>query len=516
VEAATVPPGAAPARERRSTRSRRALAPILLAIGLLASLPYLVHPWYEAGPETNDDSMYIETARSMLRGEGYSYLGQPFIIRPPGFPALLAPVLALRGVDFRSLNLFVATFGAAAVVLLFLFARPRVGTSVALALAALVWLNPGFRRFSNEIMSDVPGAALLFACLLLERWARRSPGPRRDAVLGVAIGLAAYVRSISILLVPAILVARWLRFLRREDGSPSWPRFVRDRALVLALVPALLLMPWSIRSALHHPETPVDQVFLYSYSTAMWHQDAGDPSSPARGLPEVLRSVPLRSQQTLAAIGGRMKPGASGPIEIAVGVSMLLASAFVLVRRRGPAEVFGFLTLGVLLVYFGFRDRLVLPIWMIASCGAAEALCLGLRRLAGERRAGLLASLCVLSVAALDFRPREGWPEIEAEHARRRALAAAWNASLPAGARVAAPIGWHWTVYLGRPVYSLFFGWRRASGHDGAERVIDLRGVDTVLLRTDPPEDPMMLAYFTSRYGVAKRVEGGVVVRVRP
>jgi hypothetical protein len=51
---------------------------------LRRQLLWTVHPWYDA---TNDGSMYIATARALLAGEGYSYLGSPFLIRPPGFSA---------------------------------------------------------------------------------------------------------------------------------------------------------------------------------------------------------------------------------------------------------------------------------------------------------------------------------------------------------------------------------------------------------------------------------------------
>ena len=79
---------------------KRAFA--LLAIGLLASLVWTVHPWYD--PE-NDASMYVATARALVGGEGYSYLGMPFSMRPPGWPVLLAPLIATLGTSFLALNL---------------------------------------------------------------------------------------------------------------------------------------------------------------------------------------------------------------------------------------------------------------------------------------------------------------------------------------------------------------------------------------------------------------------------
>ena len=138
-----------------------------LALIVAASLTWLVHPNYEATVETNDASMYILSAQSILSGQGYGYLGQPFTIRPPGMSMLLAPILAWRGLDFGAMHLLIGLFGAVGVLFLFAWMRPRVGDAVAAALAVFVWLNPGYRHFWNQVMSDVPGMALTIALLLI-------------------------------------------------------------------------------------------------------------------------------------------------------------------------------------------------------------------------------------------------------------------------------------------------------------------------------------------------------------
>ena len=88
----------APQRSGARASSSRRVHPVWwLAFLLVASLFWLVHPWYEATDETNDASIYLLTAKALAAGEGYSYLGAPFTIRPPGFSALIAPWIAARG-----------------------------------------------------------------------------------------------------------------------------------------------------------------------------------------------------------------------------------------------------------------------------------------------------------------------------------------------------------------------------------------------------------------------------------
>jgi len=191
-------------------------ASILFALLLLASLFFLVHPWYD---RVRDASVYISTARALLSGEGYHHLGIPFIIRPPGLSVLISPLIAWLDTNFLSLNLLVSLFGAAGIFLLYLFLHPRLGGWLAMLTATAIWLNPCYRLLCNQVMSDIPGLALTLSCLWLERWTSHRCSWRRELLLGVAIGIAAYVRSIVILLVPAIIIARlFARFLANKDS----------------------------------------------------------------------------------------------------------------------------------------------------------------------------------------------------------------------------------------------------------------------------------------------------------
>ncbi len=501
-----------PAWDRRATIALAALVAIALA-----SLAWLVHPWYEASDETNDASIYIACAKSMLAGQGYAYLGEPFTVRPPGFAALIAPLLAWRGLDFRALNLLVSLFGVVLVALLFVHARARIGTLLAFLVAAAVWFNDGFRALCCQVMSDVPGAALLVACLLVERWASRKRSWKRDILLGVAIGLSAYVRSIVILLVPATIAARILeKLVARERG---WTRFVFARLLPVALAAVLVQVPWDVRNALHHPTPPVDQNFLYSYSTAMWHVDGGDPSSASRSLAEIGERIPDHAPKILRALGSRMGEGPRSPDEgtvapdVALGALLLACVAIVAWRRREPAELFVIGATLVLLVYFGYRDRLVLPIWVLALPAAAECALLLARRVVRER-ATIAVAVLLLALPALDFRPRAGWDRIEKTHATYVELCSALATKLGPVDRVAAPIGWHYSVYLDRPVWSLFFAVRRDRAMQGAERVLEKYAIDAVVLAPILPADRDMIPWFREHHGPGVPAGAGFVFRI--
>lgn len=489
------------------------LALASLVLITTATLPFLTHPYYE--PQ-HDASLYIITARNLMRGLGYTYLDTPFTIRPPGFPALLTPILALRGLDFQALHIYVSAFGIAAVALLFIWLRARTGNGLSFIIALALWLNPEWREMCNQVMSDIPGAALLLACLVLERWAARNPSWRRDVLLGAFIALSAYVRSMLVILLPALCIARAVEHWRTGRAAPSWLRFVRERLAVVCAATLLVLLPWTLRNAACRTGARVDQGFIHSYSVAQWHTDQSDPFSPYRPASEILARVPPRAQQILALLATRMQDSHPTPAHLAAGAIVLAVGLVVLFRRHLTAALFTCGAIAMLLVWYSLLDRLVLPIWLLAAPAAVEGLDLLLERYANARASRMFAGLLVIAVAIIDFAPRQGWERVETVHRQLESFTRDLQPRLPADARVAAYIGWHYAVFLDRPVYSLFFAKERGGGLSGVEAVIDKYRLDTVVMADFNPNDRELAPYFTQRHGVQERTPSGTIVKVRP
>lgn len=451
---------------RTASRGARLAAWLVLTGALAVSLATLVHPWYDP---TNDGSMYIATARSLAAGEGYRYLGEPFRIRPPGFPALLAPLVAVRGTDFHAFHLLVAASGALGVLLFHLLLRERLGLLLATAVPLVLWFNPGHQRLCNQVMSDVPGWTLLVACLLLAR-RPRARTVRGALGLGLVLGLATLVRSGNLLLLPALVVADLLR--SRWPGPPGGLAPLARRSGALVLGALLVLAPWSIRNRLVAAPPPADQTLLYSYASGMWHTDMGDPRSPRVPLAEVVARFPLQTGKSLHTLGTRLREGEGGPWTLPVALLLLAALGLSAWRRRAPEELFAFATLAVVAFYFGYAGRLLLPIFALALAALIELVRDGCARVAGARVGQGVALLACGVWLALDWAPREGWDEIEARHRAHQVLAAQVNARLPAQARLGAYRGWHHAVYLDRPVHSFEQACARAAGGPGDRQAI--------------------------------------------
>jgi hypothetical protein len=491
--------------------------------GVLGSLSLLVHPWFDV---TNDGSIYLVTARSLAAGEGYTYLGEPFQVRPPGLPALLVPLLASVGTDFAVLNAYVAVFGAVGVVLLFCFQLPRLGFGLALLTALAVWLNPGYQRLSTQIMSDVPGVTLLLACLLVERWARRAPDWRRELALGLCIGLSAYVRSLLVLLVPAIAASRllehWIAARRGTGAGPAW-RFAAQRLLLFAAAAVLVLLPWTLRNHRLSVDDPAEQVSLHSYGVAMWRVDPTQPDSPLVTPAELLRRVPLRSRQIASVLGSRMQSELRGNYEptealrlsdAAFALLCLGSSLCVLVRRREAAEFFVAGSLLALVTYFSFRNRLVLPIYVLGLPAAVDVGRDLLARAAGERAAAFALGAALLLLIGIDFAPRRGWDEIERRHRETLEVSRAVASTVGPDARLATAFGEYYSVFLERPVYSLQIAARRSKSFVAMERIIDRHRIDTVFLVDQPERGRAFIRYFVEHYGEPQRVGPALIWRI--
>ncbi len=524
------PPAAPPASssvpgEPRTAGARWAprLAFLGLLLGMLATLPSFVHGWYDP---TNDGAMYVLTTRSVLAGEGYSMLGIPFRIRPPGFTYLLAPLVAWRGTDFHAIHLFVSAWGIAGCLLLFHWAQARIGWLLAAAVAALVWCNPGYQLLCNQPMSDVPGTALLLASLLLERWADRRPSWKRDAAFGALVSLGAYVRSINVLFVPAVLGMRLVRRLvgPRGEGEPRSWRSLGAGALAMLLATLAVQLPWSVRNAAVAPEPPADQTLLYSYGTAFWHADMGDPASPRLTWSDVFDRMPQRGGQALGVLGNRMKERTGGAAQDAPYAFVFLAGVLVvLLKRRESAELFVAGTLLLISVYFGFAPRLLLPILLLSLVATTEALrdlvallARPLRRADApdpdalpRRVGGSVALVAVLGLLAFDLEPRKGWEKIEEQHGRLTEICRRFALKVDEEDVLASYRAWHYAVLMERPIYALEFVLKRHTDPETRqvdprpmEEMIDKYGIEKVLLSPARAKtDRLFLDYFEQRYG---------------
>ncbi len=478
--------------EYASSRLDRALLLVLL-LGTLASLPFTVQDFWDARP---DAARYLLAARSLADGHGYTVMGEPFRLRPPGFSATLAPLVAWRGFDFALLNLLVSLTGVAAVVLLNLLVLPRAGAWIALGVAAVAWLNPQLQALCNQVMSDVPALALALLALLLARRTRDRPSLAGEAALVLTLVAGAYVRSANVLLVPAILLdracARWLESRVANvvaDGSPrdDARSFALRRLVLPAAAFTLLYLPWLLTPSF---TSQYDSPDLHSYTTAFLRADPNDPDAPALGA-EGLRG---RVAGNASAYASLLATGmvSRRPLVVAPPLALLALAALlvVLVRRREAPEWFALGTCAVIALYYVAQARLLLPLFVLAVAALAETLQWILARVASRRAAtaGVTALLLVVALAQLAGDPR---PNARAEHESLVAATDLVRTTTPPGVAIAGDMGAVHALLLDRPVYSLRPLGRRGQDAELA-RLLDERGVGVIVAERPGPLDALV------------------------
>jgi hypothetical protein len=123
-------------------------------------------------------------------------------------------------------------------------------------------------------------------------------------------------------------------------------------------------------------------------------------------------------------------------------------------------------------------------------------------------------AVLIAVLAVRDFEPRAGWEKIEAIHRRYADFSADVSGRVAPDARLASLIGWHYSVFLDRPVYSFYFAVYRKQSMQGVQDVIEKYGIDTVVLAGMSPSDMDMSEYFGQRYAVEETGKG-LIVRIR-
>jgi hypothetical protein len=473
-----------------SARLGRTLLLVLL-LGTLASLPFTVRDFWDARP---DAARYLLAARSLADGQGYTVMGEPFRLRPPGFSAALAPVVAWRGFDFPLLNALTSLTGVAAVVLLYLLVVPRTGAWIAFGVATVAGLNPQLQALCNQVMSDVPALALALLALLLARRTRDRRSLAGEAALVLTLVVGAYVRSANVLLVPAIVLdracTRWLgaNADAAPDATQEDARAFTLRRLVLPVAAfTLLYLPWLLTPSY---TSQYDSPDLQSYSTAFLRADPNDPDAPALGAGgwEERIADNVSAYASLFATGMvSRRPSRIAPFVAALGIAALL---FVLVRRRAAPEWFALATCAVIAAYYVAQARLLLPVYVLAIAALAESLQWLVAR-GATRRAATIATTALLLVVALAQRAGDPRPNARAEHESLVAATDLVRSSTPPDVAIAGDMGAVYALLLDRPVYSLRPLSRRGQDAELA-RLLDERRVGVIVAEHPGPLDPLV------------------------
>lgn len=190
------------------------------ALAVLVALVVRVVAWRAQPFITVDGTEYLRYAEAILAG------GRIVTIHAPGYPLLIAPVLALLHDRVASGALVSLLCGSLLPWPVWALARRRLGDAAAVLPALAIALHPELARYSAVVMSESAYLLAFFGALALVGVS----APAAGAVMGVA-----YVIRAEALLATAVLALRGAWRLRRGRTAPRHALLGAAGFLALAL-----------------------------------------------------------------------------------------------------------------------------------------------------------------------------------------------------------------------------------------------------------------------------------------
>ena len=179
----------------------------------------------------DDFAMYIHHARNLVNG--LPYLATGYIVNPggahnlgprfypPGFPLILAPVIKLFGENITAMKVEVIGSFVFSLAFMFFLFRDRLPYWWAFALVGLVGFNPGFWRYKDEVISDLPFLLFAYAGMYLVGVLSSRARGVSGAIYGVPVGVSVYfayaIRPLGAMLLPAVMICDFIKE-RRVSG----------------------------------------------------------------------------------------------------------------------------------------------------------------------------------------------------------------------------------------------------------------------------------------------------------
>ncbi|MBI1849747.1 MAG: glycosyltransferase family 39 protein [Planctomycetes bacterium] len=218
----------------------------------LAFLAVALVLWGQLGRELlpPDDLREAEVAREMWQGRDFvvpHFAGQPFLEKPPGFPAVVAVAYGLVGRPSVAAARAVSVgFALATLLAVFLIARRALGIEAAGWAVALLAVSARFVRTAHEVLLDnalvaTTAFALLFLWIALDA---ASPGGKRRASAACAfcLGLSFLVKGF---VGPALFGAGIVTYLLGSGRSSEWRHVWSVTSMLSFLAPVLVwLVPF--------------------------------------------------------------------------------------------------------------------------------------------------------------------------------------------------------------------------------------------------------------------------------
>lgn len=234
---------------------RKELLAVIILISVIVGVSTLTrgHQWGD------DFAWYIVQAKSVLEGTTDEFMAQSTFTNqqstthlgplayPWGYPLILVPVYAIKGISPLALKLPNLFFYAGFLVCLYLLMKTRLTKAESLLVVSLFAFNPLLLQFLDQILSDIP--FLFFSSLsLLLMMQEDKRGVLHPIFIGMSIFFTTFLRVTGVLLLVCFLIVEFFRFLNNRKDRTIAFQIIKGSLIVcfvfiLLWVMNLLLFP---------------------------------------------------------------------------------------------------------------------------------------------------------------------------------------------------------------------------------------------------------------------------------
>jgi 4-amino-4-deoxy-L-arabinose transferase-like glycosyltransferase len=228
----------------RPTRAGWFLLAALFGARFLLAIPVFQDPARVLFPDSEN---YLVLARQLIAGQGYAHdsPAPADLARPPGYPLLLAGLLAIFGQDYRVIVLVQLALGAAVSMLLYAAASRLHWREIGFAAPLVYALTSNAALWAVTILSDTLFVFLVAGGLLLLAAFWRTEKIHVAAFSGIVVGLSSLTRPIGVVLLPLWGLAVAARAISPRVGI----RRLRLWAPAFSVDGLVLVLPWSYKNA---------------------------------------------------------------------------------------------------------------------------------------------------------------------------------------------------------------------------------------------------------------------------
>jgi 4-amino-4-deoxy-L-arabinose transferase-like glycosyltransferase len=160
---------------------------------------------------------------------------------PWGYPLLLVPAYAVKGLSPLALKLPGLFLFLGFLVCLFLMVRNRLTRTESLLLVSLFAFNPLLVSFHNQITSDISFLFFsMFSLWLMSREGRRET--HHALILGAVIAYSFYIRTQGILLLASYGITEFFHLFRNRTNHEEVKKTIRSFLLICASFGVLWLV----------------------------------------------------------------------------------------------------------------------------------------------------------------------------------------------------------------------------------------------------------------------------------